>query len=200
MATAGAEVIGVDWRVPLDEARARVGPDHAVQGNLDPALCVAPWPVVEAATRQVLAEGAADGSGTGHIFNLGHGVLPETDIGILGDVVDLVHAETVRTMSRSAEDRPVGVLVMAHGTPQHREEIEPFYTRIRRGRPPTPEQLAELERRYAAIGGISPLNERTRAQVDGVRAALDRRAPGRYVVAYGAKHADPLIEDGGGRP
>ena len=96
MATAGAQVIGVDWRVPLDVARARVGPDHAVQGNLDPALCVAPWPVVEAAARQVLTEGAADGSGTGHIFNLGHGVLPEADIGILGDVVDLVHAETVR--------------------------------------------------------------------------------------------------------
>jgi uroporphyrinogen decarboxylase len=96
MATAGADVIGVDWRVPLDVARTRVGPDHAVQGNLDPALCVAPWPVVEAAARQVMADGAADGSGTGHIFNLGHGVLPEADIGILGAVVDLVHAESAR--------------------------------------------------------------------------------------------------------
>jgi uroporphyrinogen decarboxylase len=96
MATAGAHVIGVDWRVPLDVARTRIGPDHAVQGNLDPALGVAPWPVVEAAARQVLAAGAADGSGTGHIFNLGHGVLPETDIGILGAVVDLVHAEGVQ--------------------------------------------------------------------------------------------------------
>jgi uroporphyrinogen decarboxylase len=97
MATAGADVIGVDWRVPLDVARTRVGADHAVQGNLDPALCVAaPWPVVEAATRQVMIDGAADGSGTGHIFNLGHGVLPEADIGILGAVVDLVHAESVR--------------------------------------------------------------------------------------------------------
>jgi uroporphyrinogen decarboxylase len=96
MATAGADVIGVDWRVPLDVARGRVGPQHAVQGNLDPALCVAPWPVVEAATRQVLADGAADGTGTGHVFNLGHGVLPEADIGILGAVVDLVHAESQR--------------------------------------------------------------------------------------------------------
>jgi uroporphyrinogen decarboxylase len=96
MATAGADVIGVDWRVPLDVARGRVGPDHAVQGNLDPALCVASWPVVEAATRQVLADGAADGSGTGHIFNLGHGVLPESDIGILGAVVELVHTESLR--------------------------------------------------------------------------------------------------------
>jgi uroporphyrinogen decarboxylase len=96
MATAGSDVVGVDWRVPLDEARKRVGPELAVQGNLDPALCVAPWPVVEAATRQVLTRGAADGSGTGHIFNLGHGVLPEADIGILTAVVELVHAESTR--------------------------------------------------------------------------------------------------------
>jgi ferrochelatase len=91
--------------------------------------------------------------------------------------------------------RPVGVLVMAHGTPRRTEEIAPFYTRIRRGRPPTPEQLADLERRYAAIGGLSPLTERTTAQVDALRAALARRAPGRYVVAYGAKHTEPFIED-----
>jgi ferrochelatase len=91
---------------------------------------------------------------------------------------------------------PVGVLVMAHGTPSRRQDIAPFYTRIRRGRPPTPEQLAELEGRYAAIGGLSPLTERTVAQVDAVRAALEQRAPGRYVVTYGAKHTEPLIEEG----
>jgi uroporphyrinogen decarboxylase len=96
MATAGSHVVGVDWRVPLDVARGRVGDDQAVQGNLDPALCVAtPWPVVEQATRSVLASGAAGGCGTGHIFNLGHGVLPESDTGILAAVVDLVHAEGV---------------------------------------------------------------------------------------------------------
>jgi ferrochelatase len=87
------------------------------------------------------------------------------------------------------------VLVMAHGTPARREDIAAFYTRIRRGRPATPEQLAELESRYGAIGGLSPLTERTLAQVDGVRAALERRAPGRYTLAYGAKHTVPLIEE-----
>ncbi len=88
-----------------------------------------------------------------------------------------------------------GVLLMAHGTPASAEEILPFYTRIRRGRPPEPEQLTELEGRYRAIGGVSPLAERTRAQVDAVRAELEARSPGRYVVAFGAKHTDPLIED-----
>ena len=94
MAGAGADVVGVDWRVPLDEARRRVGPGRSVQGNLDPAICLAPWPVVEEATRGVLS--AAGESPGGHIFNLGHGVLPETDPGILRAVADLVHQETNR--------------------------------------------------------------------------------------------------------
>jgi ferrochelatase len=88
-----------------------------------------------------------------------------------------------------------GVLVMAHGTPGAPEEMLPFYTRIRRGRPPTPEQLAELQGRYDAIGGLSPLTERTAAQVDALRAALEARAGDRYVVAFGAKHTEPSIED-----
>jgi ferrochelatase len=89
----------------------------------------------------------------------------------------------------------VGVLLMAHGTPASTEEIAPFYTRIRRGRPPTPEQLAELESRYDAIGGVSPLTARTLAQLDAVRTELAERAPGRFVVEFGAKHVEPLIED-----
>ncbi len=88
-----------------------------------------------------------------------------------------------------------GVLLMAHGTPSSAAGIAPFYTRIRRGRPPEPAQLAELEERYRSIGGVSPLAERTRAQVDAVRAVLETRAPGRYVVAFGAKHTEPLVED-----
>ena len=104
MASAGPSVIGVDWRVPLHEARRRIGPGRAVQGNLDPALCLAPWPVVADATRAVLDSAAqADepdvagpDSASGHVFNLGHGVLPETDPGILAAVVELVHTETAR--------------------------------------------------------------------------------------------------------
>ncbi|MGH8987113.1 MAG: uroporphyrinogen decarboxylase [Acidimicrobiales bacterium] len=90
MARAGAEVVGVDWRVPLDEARRRVGPDHALQGNLDPSACLAPFEVVAREARDVLRRA---GSTPGHVFNLGHGVLPETDPGVLSALVELVHAE-----------------------------------------------------------------------------------------------------------
>jgi uroporphyrinogen decarboxylase len=87
MGEAGAEVVGVDWRVPLDVARKRVGPGRSLQGNLDPTVCSAPWPVVEAATKDVLRRGG----GSGHIFNLGHGVLPQSDPDVLHRIVDLVH-------------------------------------------------------------------------------------------------------------
>jgi ferrochelatase len=85
-----------------------------------------------------------------------------------------------------------GVLVMAYGTPASADDVEAYYTAIPRGRPPTPEQLADLQRRYDAIGGVSPLLERTRAQVAALQAALG----GGYRVALGQKHAAPFIEDG----
>jgi uroporphyrinogen decarboxylase len=90
MALAGPTVIGIDWRVPLDAARRRVGPHLAVQGNLDPVLCLAPWDVVADEARDVLSRA---GTEPGHVFNLGHGVLPETDPGILEQLVELVHRE-----------------------------------------------------------------------------------------------------------
>jgi uroporphyrinogen decarboxylase len=94
MARAGADVVGVDWRVPLDQARARLGSGVAVQGNLDPAVCLAPRAVVAEQARAVLK---AAGPAPGHIFNLGHGVLPQTDPDTLAFLVDLVHAEDGRT-------------------------------------------------------------------------------------------------------
>ena len=89
----------------------------------------------------------------------------------------------------------VGVVVMAYGTPAGQADILPYYTDIRRGRPPTDEQLADLTRRYDAIGGLSPLLERTEAQRVAVQHALDRLDPGRFEVVLGLKHADPRIED-----
>jgi ferrochelatase len=89
---------------------------------------------------------------------------------------------------------PTAVLLMAYGTPRTREEIEPYYTDIRRGRPPTPEALADLTARYDALGGTSPLAARTEAQRDALQHALDQAAPGQYVVALGLKHAEPKVE------
>jgi uroporphyrinogen decarboxylase len=87
MREAGADVVGVDWRLPLDEAARRLGPGAVVQGNLDPALLGADWPVVEAAVRRIVDEGR---SAAGHIFNLGHGVPPDTDPDVLTRIVDLI--------------------------------------------------------------------------------------------------------------
>ncbi|MBY8871208.1 uroporphyrinogen decarboxylase [Micromonospora sp. PLK6-60] len=97
MGEAGADVVGVDWRTPLDVATRRIGPDKAVQGNLDPTLLFAPWPVIEAEVRRILGEGRA---APGHVFNLGHGVLPETDPDVLTRVVALVHEVSARPAER----------------------------------------------------------------------------------------------------
>jgi uroporphyrinogen decarboxylase len=93
MRDAGGDVIGVDWRIPLDEARARIGPGHAVQGNLDPVALFAPLPELRTKVRDVLRRA---GDGAGHIFNLGHGVLPETPVDHVRAVVDLVHELSAR--------------------------------------------------------------------------------------------------------
>ncbi|TDP92097.1 uroporphyrinogen decarboxylase [Labedaea rhizosphaerae] len=89
MREAGADVVGVDWRLPLDVAVRRLGPDVVVQGNLDPAVLFAGWPAVEREVRRIVEEGKA---AAGHIFNLGHGVLPDTDPDVLTKVVELVHS------------------------------------------------------------------------------------------------------------
>ena len=89
----------------------------------------------------------------------------------------------------------LGVVVMAYGTPASPADVEAYYTHIRRGHAPTDAQLADLVRRYDAIGGTSPLAERTEAQRVGLAAALDARAPGRCRVVLGQKHAPPFIED-----
>jgi uroporphyrinogen decarboxylase len=93
MGEAGADVVGVDWRVPLDEAVRRVEHGKALQGNLDPAVLLAPWEVVQRRAMDVLGRGRA---AEGHIFNLGHGVLPDTNPDVLARLTDLVHEVSAR--------------------------------------------------------------------------------------------------------
>ena len=91
LARAGGDVIGLDWRTPLDEGWDAVGHQRGMQGNLDPALLLGPWQRIEAGALDVLARAAGR---PGHVFNLGHGVLPQTDPDVLGRLVELVHART----------------------------------------------------------------------------------------------------------
>ena len=89
-----APVMGVDWRTSLVDAAARVEPGTALQGNLDPVVLLAGWPALERAAGAVVDDGrrAVDAGAAGHVFNLGHGVLPETDPGMLTELVSLVHS------------------------------------------------------------------------------------------------------------
>jgi uroporphyrinogen decarboxylase len=93
MGEAGADVVGVDWRVPLDEAVRRVEPGKALQGNLDPAILLAPWEVIQERAIGVLNAGR---TAEGHVFNLGHGVLPQTEPDVLARLAELVHTASTR--------------------------------------------------------------------------------------------------------
>ena len=92
LARAGGDVIGLDWRIPLDRGWSVVGEERGIQGNLDPAALLGPWERIEAAALDVLARAAGR---PGHIFNLGHGVLPQTDPDLLTQLAGLVQERTV---------------------------------------------------------------------------------------------------------
>ncbi|HET9778169.1 MAG TPA: uroporphyrinogen decarboxylase family protein, partial [Propionibacteriaceae bacterium] len=105
MGAAGADVIGVDWRLPLAQASRRVGHRYALQGNLDPTLLSAPWAVLSDRVRDVISSGAV---APGHIFNLGHGVPPDADPEVLAMIVELVHTEGAR-LRREAREELAGI-------------------------------------------------------------------------------------------
>jgi uroporphyrinogen decarboxylase len=96
MAAAGGDAVGLDWRIPLDRGWLAVGADRAVQGNLDPTALLAPWARIEAAAVDVLDRA---GGRPGHVFNLGHGVLPATDPADLSRLVEVVHQRTARAVA-----------------------------------------------------------------------------------------------------
>ena len=108
MARAGCDIVSVDWRLPLDQAWDRIGRDHGIQGNLDPTVLMAPWPVVEREAQRVLDFA---GGQPGHIFNLGHGVLADTPSDHLTRLVELVHAAAARSTNTapSPAQEPLGL-------------------------------------------------------------------------------------------
>ena len=93
LSAGGSSVVGIDWRVPLDDAWRTVGHDKAVQGNLDPTVLFAPVPYIRERTAEVLAQA---GGRPGHIFNLGHGILPTTPVDHAIALVDAVHELSAR--------------------------------------------------------------------------------------------------------
>ena len=185
MAAAGGDVIGLDWRIPLGEGWERVGSDRGVQGNLDPALLLGSWDRVERATDAILE---AAGGRPGHIFNLGHGVLPSTDPGSAAPP-SRARARADGRRSRLTD----AVVLMAYGSPSSPEDIRPYLEDIREGRPVSDEAVEELTERYRRIGGRSPLDEITERQ----RAALERELG--IPVHLGMKHWRPRIGEAADR-
>ena len=153
--------------------------------------------MIEEATKVLVDAGGEPG----HVFNLGHGVLPETDPSSARpgrrDGARLAPRRTARRRW-AADDSPrrhvSGFSSWPTGLPSSPEQVEAFYTDVRRGRPPSAEQLADLVGRYEAIGGVSPLSRRTAEQVAGIQQQLELRYPGRFVCTLGNKHAEPRIE------
>ena len=126
-AEAGADVVGVDWRVPIDAAGRASVPTRACRATSTPPPAWRPWAAVEA---EVPACSTGSAAGPGHIFNLGHGVLPETDPDVLTRIVELVHERTARVTASASSS-------MAYGTPRTPADIEPTTpTSAGAGRPP----------------------------------------------------------------
>ena len=156
MRKAGGNVIGVDWRIPLDEAWAIVGHDRRRAGNLDPVALFAPLHEIERRVEDILRRA---GGRPGHIFNLGHGILPTTR--------SIMWPRRSTWSTNSASDHctaplhvrvtpPIAVLLMAMGGPDSLENVEPFLLDVRGGRPTPPELVEEIRERYRATGGKSP--------------------------------------------
>ena len=215
---AGGDVIGADWRTPLDEAWERIGPDRAIQGNLDPTLLLGPLERVFAATDEVLdARGRPPGPhlqprprhpavdaararpGARALRASADASMNTTS---RGSAFDVRVRRSVRVLVRDGDlarfangcmtrEPRVGVLLMAHGTPSSLDEMPEYLTLVRGGRPPSAELVHEMRENYGAIGGRSPLTDITQAQAAALRARLGPDIP----VAVGMRNWKPFIKD-----
>ena len=193
---------GVDWRIPIDAAWKTIGFDRAIQGNLDPAVLLGPWEAVRDEATDILARVERVG-GPGHIFSLGHDVLPTTTVDRLRRIVDLVRDNVPQSVTSLPTGLPprfpaplprstntatdTAVLLMAYGSPASLSDIEPYYTHIRGGRRPLPEQVEDLTERYKMIGGVSPLTPITLSLAHKLEQHLG------VPVYTGMRHAEPFI-------
>ena len=194
----GSDVVGVDWRVPLDEAWAQIGYGRPIQGNLDPAALTYPWPELKLRVDDVLARAAGR---PGHIFNLGHGIFPSVPVENVRRVVEYVQSGQLPVDSELITDNwslktehtaPTGILVMAYGGPDSLDDLPGYLSDIRSGRPTTPAVLEEISNNYRQIGGRSPLLDISKAQVAALAEHFD---PEKYRFYLGMRHWSPWIED-----
>jgi uroporphyrinogen decarboxylase len=207
----GGTTVGVDWRIPLDAAWERIGYNLGIQGNLDPCTLLGPAEVMEEQALDVLRRAAGR---PGHIFNLGHGVLPDTPLVNLMRLVDFVHEQGAdagirdqgsgirgRRQTLAPGPRPltpkIGVLIMAYGTPETPDQVEAYFTHIRGGRKPSEEAVQNLRERYAMVGGKTPLLEITNQVASKLEERLRREGSGAgdFKVYAGMKHWHPFIGD-----
>ena len=203
VAAIGSDVVGVDWRVPLDEAWAQIGYERPIQGNLDPAALLYPWPELKARVDDVLER--ANGR-PGHIFNLGHGIFPSVPVENVRRVVEYLVSneqtiedkklntkyQILNTKHQTVDTKPTGILVMAYGGPDSLEDLPGYLSDIRSGRPTTPAVLEEISNNYRQIGGKSPLLGISQAQVAALAGHFD---PEKYRFYLGMRHWSPWIED-----
>ena len=192
MAEAGGTVIGLDWRISLAEGWRIAGEDKAVQGNLDPVALFAPRPELETRVRHILAQA---GGQAGHIFNTGHGLLPETPVDNVRAVVDMVHDISSMQRGIPMPDERIGLLVMAYGGPNNLDEVEPYLKDVRGGRTASSAVISEVYGRYRRIGGSSPILQRTQAQAMALQAALNMDGATIFQAFVGMRHWHPYIAE-----
>ena len=193
MRETGAEVIGLDWRIPLDDGWRSLGFECAVQGNLDPVLLFADWKELKSRAEDILRRAAGR---PGHIFNLGHGILPETPVENVKALAEFVQEHSAKVIPASRVRRlEIGRFkkkppscCLAHGSPDSVEEVPEFLLRVTGGRPLPPPVVEEVKHRYGLIGR-SPLTELTLKQ--GELLARELGLP----VYVGMRNWKPFIAD-----
>ena len=200
----GADVIGLDWRIPLDEGWRALKHDVAVQGNLDPVVLFADWKEVKSRAELILRQAAGR---PGHIFNLGHGILPETPVQNVKDLGTLCESARHNSSHERLSDRSghqlllfgggevdrrlqskSAVLLLAHGSPETADEIPDSCNRSLVGVPCHAQVIEEVTHRYSLIG-FSPLTCWTRLQADRLSQFLD------LPVYVGMRNWKPYIAD-----